>query len=60
MTPCRGMVVPPPLSAYTLSLPSPAAQVAFSATSQDVAVLLSDATMAIYTFASHGRYDFFT
>ena len=50
LTPMKHMVVPPPMSAHTIELPSPASIVSFgpSHLCNDMAVLLSNGCVAIY------------
>ena len=50
LTPMKHMVVPPPMSALTIDLPSPASIVSFGPAplSNDMAVLLSNGSVAIY------------
>lgn len=50
LTPMKRMVVPPPMSALTIDLPSPASIVSFGPAPMcnDVAVLLSNGSVAIY------------
>ncbi|XP_038077716.1 elongator complex protein 1-like isoform X2 [Patiria miniata] len=50
MTPFRKMVVPPPISAYTMHLPKPVNQVCFAPPphSNKMAALMSDGKIAIY------------
>ncbi|XP_073242058.1 elongator complex protein 1-like [Porites lutea] len=50
LTPMKHMVVPPPMSAITIDLPSPASIVSFgpSPMCNDMAVLLSNGSVAIY------------
>ena len=50
LTPMKHMVVPPPMSALTIDLPSPASIVSFgpSPMCNDMAVLLSNGSVAIY------------
>ena len=50
LTPMKHMVVPPPMSALTIDLPSPASIVSFGPPPMcnDMAVLLSNGSVAIY------------
>ncbi|XP_022111138.1 elongator complex protein 1-like [Acanthaster planci] len=50
MTPFRAMVVPPPMSAYSIHLPKPVSQVCFAPppNSNRMAALLNDGRVAIY------------
>ncbi|XP_066271077.1 elongator complex protein 1-like [Branchiostoma lanceolatum] len=51
LTPFRQVVIPPPMSAYSLQLPVPVNQVAFSPTPgvNDLAAVLTDGTVVFYT-----------
>ena len=50
LTPMKHMVVPPPMSALTIDLPSPASIVSFGPAPMynDMAVLLSNSSVVIY------------
>ena len=52
LTPFRYMVVPPPMAAHELLLPSPALMVSFAPSSRcsDFAVLLSDGSIAMFAY----------
>eukprot|EP00058_Branchiostoma_floridae_P012345 XP_002597833.1 hypothetical protein BRAFLDRAFT_286073 [Branchiostoma floridae] len=51
MTPFRQVVIPPPMSAYSLQLPTPVSQVLFSPSPgvNDLAAVLTDGTVVFYT-----------
>ena len=59
MTPLRSVVVPPPMSAYHLHLPAPASAVTYDPTpgSNDLAVLLNNGSVVVFTFDQTGRAD---
>ena len=62
LTPMKHMVVPPPMSAHAVELPSPASCVSFSPPPccGDVAVLLSNGRIAIFkSLAENGVKDEF-
>lgn len=54
MTPFRTMVVPPPMSAYSLDFPSEVYSLTFCTTANKMAALLSDGTLFVFTFNSAG------
>ncbi|XP_050400730.1 putative elongator complex protein 1 [Patella vulgata] len=59
VTPFRTMVVPPPMSAYNLDVHAAVDQVVFcqDENSNDIAVLLQNNTLAIYTFNEENNID---
>lgn len=53
------MVVPPPMSAYTVQMPCAINQVAFLAENNDFAVMLSDGHVALLSFGGKGEVYFY-
>ena len=57
ITPMGKMIVPPPLSAYNIKLSMPIDQVIFSPSGTDFAIVPTDGTFHLYSFAKNGSGD---
>ncbi|KAI0220632.1 Elongator complex protein 1 [Lamellibrachia satsuma] len=57
VTPFKDVVVPPPMSAYTVQMPCAINQVAFLAENNDFAVMLSDGHVALLSFGGKDKID---